>query len=122
MHRKPKGEIKYRRLVAYKLLVTCSLTLFFAMAMPIIIVGFATHDVASWFQRSGSIILGLCIYVEFNLMVVRGRLSQNVKDVEVLKIISKLQTWQTRCSTMSKICLFIGFLIFGYGDLIYDIV
>tara|TARA_R110002073_G_scaffold299249_2_gene466159 strand:- start:3681 stop:4103 length:423 start_codon:yes stop_codon:yes gene_type:complete len=102
--------------------------IFLAVLLPILLVKFPeakpeTESIATWFQRSGSIMVILAIWLELKMHSISGYMNVD----ESVVVINEFPTDAVkRYNLCYKIAMIVGFfiavigsIIWGYGDLLY---
>lgn len=73
-----------------------------------------------WFQRSGSVLVALGAIIEFNLLSINGDVNPSGSSGREHIAMSKKHQRLHRILTISAfIVIFLGTVIWGYGDLFY---
>ena len=73
----------------------------------------------SWFQRSGSLIVIIAVWIEFKLLSINGDVNPTGITDPIQSLIMKFSPWYKLSSYLAAVLAITGTLIWGYGDLLY---
>ena len=79
----------------------------------------ASETQFSWFQRSGSVVVVLTVWVQFKLLSVQTYFDKNAYCVP-LELSKIYQDWYLIISTINVFAMVLGTVIWGYGDILLE--
>lgn len=81
------------------------------------------ESIETWFQRSGSFIVLLAVWVEYKLFSINGDVNPNgIITEQQGRLSEKFRPWHKVSAYFAAFLAIFGTLIWGYGDLMYTII
>jgi hypothetical protein len=108
---------------AFRVLLTSAALLFLSVALPVAAFhgllrpDFETY--ASWFQRSGALMVFFAVWAEFRLQSISGLVDPNGYVVAEFRAFEPYKPWWSIFRISGLVLALIGTFIWGYGDLFF---
>ena len=80
---------------------------------------FESESQASWFQRSGSLMVIISAWVEFKLISISGYIDTGATYVVKFRVPISYNYWYKTISLTTILSMVAGTVIWGYGDLLF---
>lgn len=108
---------------AFHVLLTSAALLLVSVALPtaafcgVLRPGFETY--ASWFQRSGALMVFFAVWAEFRLQSISGVVDPNGYVPAQFRAFEPYKWWWSKFRIAGLVLALIGTFIWGYGDLFF---
>lgn len=111
------------RAKAFRVLLTSASLLLVSVALPIAAYyGLLRPDIenyASWFQRSGALMVFFAVWAEFRLQSISGLVDPNGYVLADFRAFEPYKQWWSKFRIFGLLLALAGTFIWGYGDLLF---
>ena len=122
----PTPEEVYIKKAEPRVIKTHRICVLITLIAPVFVLGYFSLLIPEcekseiWFQRSGSILVALGAIIEFNLLSINGDVNPSGSSGRAhIEMSEKYQKRHSVLTISAFIVIFLGTVIWGYGDLFY---